>query len=361
VFISSLIAAAVALAGVGSATAEPTPAATAARLPLAQAVGQHVIASLPGTTLPASLAARIRAGEVAGVILFSRNVSSRAQLRALTAKMQAARRAGPAALRGLPLLVMIDQEGGLVKRLPGAPADSPATLGRIGSAARARKEGLATARNLLGVGVNVDLAPVVDVGRKGSSDATLGRSFGSTAAKVEQFGGAFAQGLADGGVLASAKHFPGLGDARTDEDLKLNTIPLPLDTLRSVDEAPFRFVAKQGIPLTMVSTGVYPVLSKTAAMFSPKIDTGELRGTVGFKGVAITDDLEVPAVAGRGAARNALDATRAGNDLLLFAQSEAAAQQGTAALARAVQAGTLTRTSIDASTARVLALRARAR
>ncbi len=341
--------------------AATTDAASAAALSLDQAAGEHVIGSLPGTTLSAGLAARIRRGEVAGVILFTRNISSRAQLRGLTAQLQAERRRGPAALRDRPLLIMIDQEGGLVKRLSGAPVDSPGELARIGSADRARREGLATARNLRDVGVNVDLAPVLDIGRPGSDVRKLGRSWGSTPARVEQLAGAFADGLKAGGVLACAKHYPGIGGATVDEDLTLNRITLPLATLRSVDEAPFRFEAARGIPLVMVSTGVYPVLSSEAAMFAPQIATTELRKTVGFKGTSVTDDLEVPALASRTPERKALDATTAGEDLLLFAQTDAAAIRGQAALVHAVTAGTLPRATIDAGTSRVLALRDRLR
>jgi beta-N-acetylhexosaminidase len=333
----------------------------AAALPLDQAVGQRIVASLPGTTVPASLAREIRRGHVAGVILFSRNIASRAQLRALTGRLQAERRRGPLALRDRSLLVMIDQEGGLVKRLPGAPRHSPAQLGRIGSAALARAEGAATGRNLRSVGVNVDLAPVVDVGQRGSSVRALGRSFGSTARRVSALAGAFAAGLADAGVLACAKHFPGLGRAKANEDDVFNRITAPLSALRAVDEAPFRSLARAGVPLVMVSTGIYPALDGTPALFSPTIATGELRGTVGFGGAAISDDLEVPALASVSAGRKALTAVRAGEDLLLFAQSEIAAQHGAAALIRAVQAGTLPRATIDTGADRVLALRDRLR
>ncbi|HYV16245.1 MAG TPA: glycoside hydrolase family 3 N-terminal domain-containing protein [Conexibacter sp.] len=332
-----------------------------APLPLDQAVGQRVIASLPGTTLPDALAADIRAGHVAGVILFSRNIASRAQLRALTARMQAERRHGPRALRDLPLLVMIDQEGGLVKRLPGAPDHSPAELGRIGSAALARSDGAAAGRNLRGVGVNVDLAPVLDVGMPGSSVRALGRTYGATPRMVIRLGLGFADGLAAAGVLACVKHFPGLGRGVAIEDDVLNRIDAPLDALRRVDEAPFRAAARHGVPLAMVSTGVYPALSGRPAMFAPTIATGELRERVGFGGVAITDDLEVAALARLSPARKALAAVRAGDDLLLFAQTAAAADAGRAALVRAVRAGTLPRATIDAGAARVLALRERLR
>ncbi|HMJ01932.1 MAG TPA: glycoside hydrolase family 3 N-terminal domain-containing protein, partial [Conexibacter sp.] len=196
----------------------PSPAAG---LTLEQAVGQRMIVSLPGTTVPETLATRVRRGEVAGVILFGRNVASRGQLQALTLRLQAERRRGPRALRDKPLLVMIDQEGGLVKRLPGAPSRSAAGMGATGSTAVVRAEGVATARNLRDAGVNVNLAPVVDLGLPGSYQRATGRAFGATPAAVGRYAGAFADGLAAGGVLATAKHFPGLGRGPANEDERL--------------------------------------------------------------------------------------------------------------------------------------------
>jgi beta-N-acetylhexosaminidase len=352
--VASLLAIAVAALAPGARGIAPD-------LTLEQAVGQRMVVSLPGTTVPDSLAQQIRRGEVAGVILFGRNLASRAQLRSLTARLQAERKAGPRALRDRPLLVMIDQEGGLVKRLPGAPSRSPAAIGATGSVDLARTEGVATARNLRDAGVNVNLAPVLDLGLPGSYQRATGRSFGSTPSAVSRYGGAFAEGLATGGVLATAKHFPGLGRGSANEDERLNRIDVSLDTLRASDEAPFRAAADRGVPLVMVSTGVYPALSERPAMFSQRVTTSELRGTVGFEGVTITDDLEVAALAHLTPERKALAAVRAGNDLLLFCQSAGAAAQGAAALRQAVRAGTLARTTIDTGANRVIALRGRLR
>jgi beta-N-acetylhexosaminidase len=356
--LASLLSVAVfAVAGGGA----PGPGDAASGLTLPQAVGQRLIVSLPGTSVPDALARQVRRGEVAGVILFGRNIASRAQLRALTTRLQTERKRGPAALRDRPLLVMIDQEGGLVKRLSGAPSRSAAGMGASGDAAAVRAEGVATARNLRGVGVNVDLAPVLDLGLPGSFQRATGRSFAATPVAVSRYGGAFADGLADGGVLAAAKHFPGLGRATADEDQRLNRIDVPLDLLRGADETPFRDAARRGVPLAMVSTGVYPALSSRPAMFSQAIATTELRQTVGFGGVSISDDLEVPALAHLSPERKALAAVRAGNDLLLFCQTASAAERGAAALRRAVASGAIARATIDVGVQRVLALRDRLR
>lgn len=343
----------------------PAPAAQAAgpaaRLTVEQAVGQMMIGSLPGTSVPDGLARRIRRGELGGVILFARNYASHAQLRQLTARLQAERRRAPRPLRDIPLLIMIDQEGGLVKRLPGAPNLSPVQVAERGSAAFSRRTGVATARNLRGVGVNVNLAPVLDLGLPGSSVRELGRTYGANAADVSRLGGAFADGLAAGGVLATAKHWPGLGRGPANEDERLNRIDVPLSTLRATDEAPFKDAARRGVAMVMVSTGIYPALDERPAMFSRKVTTGELRGWAGFRGVIVTDDLEVPAVAHLTPERKALASVRAGNDLLLFCQTDAAAVRGAAALVRAVRAGSLPRATVDASADRVLAMAARLR
>ena len=225
------------------------------------------------------------------MILFRRNIRSRRQLRSLTRRLQAARPRGAP-----PLIVAIDQEGGLVKRLRGAPRHSPAEIGRRGSVSLARREGIDTARSLRSVGVNVNLAPVLDVGRRGGNIRALGRSYSSRPGRVVRFGGAFAGGLAAGGVLPTGKHFPGLGAARADQDNVVNRIRLPLRTLRRIDEAPFRRLGPR-LPLVMVGSAIYPSLDRaTPALFSRRVATSELRGTAGFGGVSISDYLKEPSL-----------------------------------------------------------------
>ena len=224
--------------GTTPGTPDPTAALTASQL-----VGQRMIFSYDGTTPPSGLRRRIAAGEAAGIILFADNVGSRARLRATLRGLQAIRR--PAAVRA-PLLVMIDQEGGLVKRLSGAPSRSPAELGRIGSADLARREGRATAANLRDVGVNVNLG----AGRRRRPARHLP---GADRALVllESHprvgdGGGLRRGLQERGVAATLKHFPGLGTVFQDEDAVAQTVRLPLATLRRIDESPFVAGARAG-------------------------------------------------------------------------------------------------------------------
>jgi beta-N-acetylhexosaminidase len=327
-----------------------------AGLTLRQLVGQRMIYSYDGTTPPARLRARISRGEVGGIILFRDNVGSRARLRVNVRSLQAIRR--PAGLRD-PLLVMIDQEGGQVKRLGGAPSRSPAQLGRIGSASLARREGRATAANLRDVGVNVNLAPLADVGRPGSFQARTGRSYSSNPTRVSAMVVAFVRGMQERGVAGTLKHFPGVGTITANEDDAAQTVGLTLSRLRRIDEAPFVAGARAGVKLVMTSTAIYPALSRRPAMFSPRISTTELRGHAGFRGVAITDDINVVALRRFGsAAVNGRESIQAGNDLLLYAGGYATAAASADALVRDARAGRFDMEAMRDSVRRILALRA---
>jgi len=329
------------------------PPSAASQLSLPQLSGERLVVGFPGTKLPGALRATIRRGGVAGVILFAENLPSRAVARSLVDEIESIRR--PPGLRD-PLLVMVDQEGGLVKRLGGPPTASAAQMGAAG-AAFSREQGRATAANLRGAGINVDLAPVLDLARPGGTIAETERGFASTAAAVEATALPFAEGLGEGGVAATAKHFPGLGAAAENTDFAVQHIDLPRSTLRSVDERPYRRFIAAGGELVMLSTAIYPALSARPAAFARPIATGELRRRLGFDGVSITDALESVAVREFGGpAAAALAATAAGTDLLLFTDYRAGAIAGRALL-RQLRRAPRGRAAFEASVSRVLRLR----
>jgi beta-N-acetylhexosaminidase len=354
--LSALVGVAGAQTGGSTPDSGPTPSDPTAGLTTRQLIGQRMIYSYDGHTPPAGLRRRIAAGEAAGVILFAHNIGSRSGLRAAMRGLQAIRR--PAGLRA-PLLVMIDQEGGLVKRLGGAPSRSPAAIGRLGSAGVARSEGRATAANLRDVGVNVNLAPVVDVGRPGSFQARTERSYSANPSRVSAMAVAFVGGLQELGVAATLKHFPGLGTVSRDEDAVAQRVGLSLSTLRRIDEAPFAAGARAEVKLVMTSTAIYPALSSRPALLSPRVSTDELRGQAGFTGVSITDDLTVTALRRFGSlAANGREATQAGNDLLLYCSGYGPAEDAADTLVADARAGRLNAAAMRASVRRVLALRA---
>jgi beta-N-acetylhexosaminidase len=337
--------------GDGAAPPQPSVAET---LPLEQLAGERVVVGLNGTSVGAGLRKAIREGRIAGVVLFAGNFPSRAAGRRLIARLQEIPR--PPKLRS-PLLIMVDQEGGQVKRLSGAPSASARTMGARGAAFSAQ-QGRHTAANLRDVGVNVDLAPVLDVGRPGGVIAETERSFGSTAARVTAAAIPFAKALQAGGVAATGKHFPGFGAATENTDFSVERIELSKRELRSVDEKPYRSFVAAGGKLVMLSTAIYPAFSEDPAAFTREIATGELRDRLGFEGVTITDALETPAVEHFGSpAEAAVAGARAGTDLLLYTRlgsAEAAWRE----LQRKLRSRALSREDFEAAVERVLDLRA---
>jgi beta-N-acetylhexosaminidase len=340
-------------ATLGDEAAAPQPSVAEMLSPQLLA-GERIVVGLRGTTISPGLWQKIAQGRVAGVVLFAENLPSRAAGRRLIARLQGIKR--PPKLRD-PLLVMTDQEGGLVKRLGGAPAASAEEMGARGAAFSAQ-QGRRTAANLRDVGINVDLAPDLDVGRPGGVIAETERSFGSTAARVEATAIPFAKALQAGGVIAAGKHFPGFGAASENTDFSVERIDLSKRQLRLVDEEPYGAFAAAGGEMVMLSTAIYPAFSDAPAAFTRAIATGELRDRLGFDGVTITDALETPAVADfGGTAKVALAGARAGADLLLVANL-GPAERAWKTLVRGLEDRRLDRTEFAQAAQRVLDLRA---
>jgi beta-N-acetylhexosaminidase len=352
--IALLIAVAALAAPAPAAAAWPVPRWLDAAIPSDDGMaGARVITGFSGHHPPKPLRRMISSGQVGGVILFDGNVGGVRSVRRLIAELQAIHR--PASTPQ-PLLVSVDQEGGLVRRLPGPPKPSARVIGAHG-AAFAERLGQATGESLHSMGVNVDLAPVLDLGRPGRAIEGEGRTFARTPAAVSEIGVGFARGLATGGVAATAKHFPGLGAARINTDNAVQKIRLPAAKLRAADERPYASFAQAGGAMVMLSTAIYPALSGKPAALSRPIATGELRGRLGFQGVSISDSLgSVSARAVGGPAKTALAAARAGTDLVLFTDLGDAAR-AQRALSRGLANGSLDRTEFQASVDRVLGLR----
>jgi beta-N-acetylhexosaminidase len=335
----------------------PAGAAALPRLGDAQLTGQRMVAGFEGEHPPAALRRRIEAGRLAGVILFADNFDSRAEAERLARELHAIRR--PRGLRA-PLLVMIDQEGGPVRRLPGPPQPSAEQMGRSGKR-ECRRQGAATAKLLRSTRVNVDLAPVLDVARRGSVMDDENRAFGRDPGRVTACGGAFAAALDRHGIAPAAKHFPGLGAASRNTDDAVQRIEVSARRLRRVDEAPYRRFAAGGAAnrLVMISSAIYPAFAGGPAAFSAAIVRRELRGRLGFEGVSITDALETASTAAFGGpSRAARRAARAGTDLLLFASLDSA-RAAAKRVRKLLDRGPGTRQRFRRSVARVLDLRAK--
>jgi beta-N-acetylhexosaminidase len=338
----------------GSSSTDESKPTLAQTLRPGELAGERIVVSIDGTGLTSELRAAIAKGKVAGVVLFEADFPTRAAGRALIEEVQAVPR--PRRLAHLPLLVMTDQEGGEVKRVDGPPQASAAAMGRAGPG-YARKQGRLTAANLKSLGVTVDLAPVLDIGRPGGVIAATDRAFADTASGVVDTAVPFAEGLEEGGVAATAKHFPGLGAAYENTDFEAQRLELTKGELRDVDIGPYRAYIAAGGRLVMLATAIYPALSPRPAAFSRRIVTGELRRRLGFHGVTITDSLGSTAVAEFGGQREvAVDGAAAGDDLLLF-DDLPSALAGHQALVAQLHKGGLKRAPFLTAAGRVLRLR----
>ncbi|MER7755578.1 glycoside hydrolase family 3 N-terminal domain-containing protein [Kitasatospora sp. NPDC097643] len=324
--------------------------------------GRRIVLSYAGPTPPPEVLRTIREGRAAGVILFGENVTGPAQLAQAVGALRQAAAESPVPE---PLLLMTDQEGGKVRRLPGAPELSARRTGAapdpLGAAARS---GTGAAGTLRAAGLNVNLAPVLDV--YDSPDDFIDhaeRSYGQDPSRVGELGSAFLAAQQGLGVAATAKHFPGLGSAAREEntDERPVVLPVPLDRLRDRGEEPYRAAIAAGVRLVMTSWAVYPALDPDRpAGLSPTVVQGELRERLGFRGVTVTDALEAGALTPYGdTGARALAAAEAGMDLLLCsARDPQQAEAATTALATALDSGRLDRTAFAAVLARITALRA---
>jgi beta-N-acetylhexosaminidase len=352
--------AAVSLLFVGAGlTAESSASEAVASPTVAQMVGQRMLVAFHGTTPDQALLARIKAGQIGGVILSSGNIRDATQLTRLTGQLQAAARAG-----GRPLLLIAaDQEGGLVRRVPWAPPQASAEeLGKT-TTTHVETVGRNTGVALRNVGVNLDLAPVADVPRTRSNflEAEHRAFAANNRYIVANDAAAFAKGLEAGGVLSTLKHFPGLGRAgATSTDDGLVRISASQQQI-GYDLLPYRVaLAKSLNPVVMLSTAIYPAYSLRAAAWSRAIARTLLRHDLGFRGATITDSLTA-AAAVRGTTPGVLAARSAkvGVDLLLVTGSESSSQAAYQAVLREARSGGISLANLQASYARIVELKSR--
>ncbi len=307
-----------------------------------QLVGQTIIGGVGRSGPSKKLLARVRKGQLGGVIVRPRNERV---ARITTTQLQRAATAGD----NPPLLIMIDQEGGPVKRLPGPPSMSPAQLGQSGDTAAAQTEGEQTGAYLSGLGINVDLAPVADVAKPDTAQTISERTFGTDPARVAELVVAFADGLGKADVAAAVKHFPGLGFASANTDFSGDVTIRASQREIEADLTPFSAAIDSGVQMVMLSNAIYPTYgSADPAAWSTPIVNGELRERLGFNGVIVTDDLESAATKAVAApAEAAVLAIGAGVDMVLFAKSESASAAAYRALSRRAASGKLPRSTLE--------------
>jgi beta-N-acetylhexosaminidase len=320
------------------------------RMSVRDMIGQMFMISMGGTEPDYYVNKMIRERNIGGVILFGYNMKSEAQTRDLIGALQGlSMQTEPA----IPLFIAVDHEGGEISHAPWVPRQpTAARVGARGNPAEARAIAEEMGTELLGAGVNTDLAPVVDTG----FGAAIGvRSFGENPQLVAEMGAAAVEGFEDAGVVCAAKHFPNHGAATSDSHVSLPVVNHDLATLRSHDLPPFEAAIEAGVPMVMVGHLVYPALDpRRPASLSPEA-IGMLRGELGFDGVIITDDLAMAGASGDGPpARATVEAVKAGADLLIISSPPQQQADAYDAVVAAVESGEIPRERIQASVERIL-------
>lgn len=329
-------------------------------LNLEQAVGQQLLLAFEGKQRPSpGLLDAMQHGMPAGVTLFrALNVDHPAQVRELTGSLQAAARAA-----GLPvLLIAADQEGGQLMAVGnGTQFPGNMALGATRSRELAHRTGMALGRELAAMGINVNYAPVCDVNVNPDNPGVGTRSFGEDPALVAELSAAMVAGLHAAGVAATAKHFPGLGDAATDPHYGTPLLVHDRERLQRVELPPFEAAIQAGARLVMTAHVALPALNDgldLPATLSEAILKGLLRGELGFEGVIVSDAMDMKAIRqGPGLAIDAIAAVRAGVDLLLLSGDIEEQRMIYAAVLQAVRRGLLSRQAVLASAQRILELK----
>ncbi len=341
----------------GTAGDEAAGNRTPAKQPMniRDAVGQMFVVSVSGTSPDHHIETMIRERNIGGVLLFGHNMTTEARTRRLTDSLQ---RLSMQTEPTVPLFVAVDQEGGIVSHASWvAPQPGAAEVGRRGTPEDARAISVRMGRELRRAGVNTDLAPVVDTG----FGAAIGsRAYGDDPALVARMGAAAVRGFEEAGVVSAAKHFPNHGAASADSHAALPVVNHDLATARSYDLPPFRAAVEAGAPMVMMGHLVYPAIdSERPASLSPAA-VGLLREEVGFGGVIVTDDL---AMAGASQwtspVRAAVEAVKAGVDLMLLSGPPRRQVAAYEAVLEAVRSGEVPREQIHASAERILEVKER--
>jgi beta-N-acetylhexosaminidase len=257
-------------------------------------IGQLLIGSLPGRTIPAEMRSLAREFQLGGVTLFARNIEAPEQVAELSRDIQSL-------APEMPLWVGIDQEGGRVARLRAPFTEWPpmAVLGRCGDPAVASRFAAALAAELRAVGITLDYAPVLDIHTNPKNPVIGDRALAVDAAMVGTLGVAIIRGLQDNGVAACGKHFPGHGDTSVDSHFELPVVEHPPDRIRRVECVPFRDAIGADVAFIMTAHLLVPSLDEDVpATLSRRIVYGLLREELGFDGVILSDDLEMEALTG---------------------------------------------------------------
>ena len=325
------------------------------KMRLREKIGQMIMTGYPSAELSPEILQLIDEYKIANIILFSYNLTDIAQIRrncmALHQRIEQS--------TGYPAFIAVDQEGGVVTRLPAEACNVPGAMliGATGKKEYAFQAGKITGEELKSLGINVDLAPVLDVNSNPDNPVIGVRSYSSNPQIVSDLGISMMKGLLTSGVMAVVKHFPGHGDTAIDSHLGLPVVEKGLDELMSGELLPFREAILEGAPCVMTSHILFPKLEaeNKPATLSKSILTNLLREKLGFQGIIITDCLEMSAIKTfYGTAAGAVEAVKAGAQLLCISHTPSLVMEAVHQMEAAIETGEIPIEVIDQAVTNIL-------
>jgi len=327
-------------------------------LTLKQKIGQMFMCGFDAVEANSHIERLIRENEIGGVIYFRRNLQNPAQVAALSNQLQQL----ASESTDIPLLISIDQEGGMVTRIEEGVSLMPGnmSLGAMNDLDAVYQTAYVSGRELRAMGINVNFAPDVDVNNNPLNPVIGVRSYGEDPHAVADMGVAAVRGYEHAGVAATIKHFPGHGDTEADSHYSLPVVPHDLERLHAIELVPFKKAIDHGVDIVMSAHVIFPALEQgeLPSTLSPKVIDGFLRKELGFQGVVCSDCMEMKAIADHyGFVDGTVLAVEAGVDLILISHRYEYQVAGINALVEAVESGRISEERINESVERILKLK----
>lgn len=325
---------------------------------LEQKIGQMFIVGFESPYVDEHITKVIKECHLGNIIYFSRNIKDSKQLFEMNKELQKM----ALSENNAPLFISIDQEGGMVTRIPKGATFFPGNmaLSAGGTSEDAYKQGCYCGEELNVLGINMNLAPVLDVNINSDNPVIGVRSYGEDPKRVSAFGTSYIKGLQESGIIATGKHFPGHGDTSTDSHLDLSSVPHDKKRLDQVELYPFKKAIESGINAIMSAHVVFPAYESEnlPATLSKKVLTGLLRNTLRFNGLILTDCMEMKAIDTYfGTEKAAVMAVEAGADLICISHSLDKQVQAYNNLLDAVKTGRISEERIDESVIRIISIK----
>jgi beta-N-acetylhexosaminidase len=323
---------------------------------LDEKLGQMQIVGIEGYKIDDGAKQMIQELYVGGFILFGKNIESTEQLLELNNSLKSAN-----AVNKIPLFISVDEEGGRVTRIPNTIINLPTNkdIGKLNNEEFSYEIGMLLAEKVKAFGFNMNFAPVLDINSNPKNPVIGDRAFGSKPEVVRDMGVQTMTGISFGGVIPVVKHFPGHGDTAVDSHVGLPSVETDLERLNSFELIPFEAAINKGAECVMVAHILLPKIdAENPASLSTATITDILRKQLNFDGVVITDDVTMGAIMKNyDLAAAAVQAVKAGNDIVLVAHKYENALTTMKSLKEAVQAGEITEQRIDQSVYRILKLK----